>query len=96
MPKAHQPKIARLVFCHVDILLHIASIIGDLPKHIDARFIRSPMQWTPQRTNASRNRSKQVGIRRTNHSNGGSATVLFMIRMNDQKQIERFDEIGSA
>ena len=58
-------------------------------KHINHRHIRAAMQRTPQSANPRRNGSIQIRLRRTHNTNRRRRTILLVIRVERQNQIQR-------
>ena len=59
-------------------------------EHLDHGHIGTAMRGTPKRTDTRRDGCEKISATRCDHAHGGGRTILLMIGVEHEEEIERF------
>src|SRR5437763_1426196 len=94
MDEAHEALAAVLVFGGGNEAGAVVTLAMDFFEHFEHGLVGAAVERSPERANSGRGAGKEIGPAGSDHSNGGSGTVLLVIGVQDENQIERFDGFG--
>src|SRR5690348_3076287 len=63
-------------------------------EHFQDGLVGAAVQGAPQSANASGRASEQIGAAGGNHANGRGRTILFVVGMKQENQVQGFDRFG--
>src|SRR6266545_4758728 len=86
MPKAHQSAFA--AFDALDEFGNVA-FVADMREHLEHCFIRTAVQRTVERGCRARHRAVRIHAARTNRAHRIRAAILFVVGVQNEKDVER-------
>ena len=89
MTKAGETERIVLVLGLVHHLFNRHAALLDAEERFEHSLVCTTVERAPQGANAGANASVKVSLRAPHHANGRSGAVLFVVRMDNQKRVER-------
>ena len=92
--ETHEAFAAVLVLGGGDKGMAVVAGIVDLLQHLDDGLVGPAVERSPQGANAGGGAGKEIGLAGGHHAHGGSGTILLVVGVKEEDQVERPHHFG--